>query len=80
MYGNGMMDGMPMMGGFGWIFMLLFWGLVIAAIVYVVKRLGNKDSPGDGGAGQTPLDILKIRYARGEISEKDFTRMKKGLE
>jgi putative membrane protein len=55
------------------IFMLIFWALVIIGIVYVVRYLGR----GGRVAGlEKPLDILKKRYARGEVTREDFERMK----
>ncbi|MDO8207383.1 MAG: SHOCT domain-containing protein [Gallionella sp.] len=61
--------------GFG---MLLFWGLLIAAIVMLVKC-----SRGGGACGQrdkSALDILKERYARGEIERDEFEQKKRDLQ
>ncbi len=71
--------------GLGWIFMLLFWGLVIWAVFALVRGATGHGCCGHGhgtqGRGEkTPLDILKERYAKGEISKEDFDRMKKDLE
>lgn len=59
--------------GLGWLSMLLFWGLlalgIIALIRYLAKFGGVKE-------GKTPLHILKERYARGDISKKEFEEMK----
>lgn len=60
--------------GFGWIGMVLFWGLVIAGIVYLVQTITGRSKK--AGTDETPLDILKKRFARGEISKDDFERMK----
>jgi putative membrane protein len=60
--------------GFGWIFMILFWGLVICGIVYIAQAVMKK--PGKFEQGETPLDLLKKRYAKGEISKEEFERMK----
>lgn len=65
----------PFMHGFGGIFMLLFWVLLIVIVVYLVKR-GLSDS----GGGESAEDILKKRYARGEISKEEFDRMKKDIK
>ena len=54
--------------------MLLFWILVIYGIVMLVKR-----SPTSAGKN-TALDILKERYAKGEITKEQFEGMKKDLE
>ncbi len=81
MYGNGMMDGMPMMGGVGWVFMLLFWGFAIAGFIFTVQWLLSRGKSKKGDKPhQSPLDILKCRYARGEITEEEYNRTKKNLE
>lgn len=75
MYGNGMMN--PVM----WIFMVLFWGLAIFGLICVVRWLvGLGKSEGGKETSQKPLDILKARYARGEIGKEEFEQMKKDLE
>lgn len=63
--------------GFGWIFMVLFWVLVAAVVVYVVKLVAG--GKGSEGTGTSALDILKKRYAKGEISKEEFERMKDDL-
>jgi len=67
-------------GGFGPIFMIIFWILIIAGIVYFIKwSLGQ---PGDSSVarhGHTPLEILKERYAKGEINKQEFEEKKKDL-
>ncbi|MBI4840694.1 MAG: SHOCT domain-containing protein [candidate division NC10 bacterium] len=72
------------MGFVGWIFMLLFWGLIIVGLVLVVRWLWDQGRPATGagtggGAAEAPLDILKRRYARGEISKEEYDRMKQDL-
>ena len=61
-------------GFFMWIVIILAIGLVIYLIVAAGKPRGGPP------AGETPLDILKKRYARGEISREEFDRMKKDLQ
>lgn len=63
--------------GFGWIFMVLFWALVILGIGYIVQAISRKT--GRQGMVETPLDILKKRYAQGEITKEEFERMKDDL-
>ena len=66
-------------GGMG-IGMLLFWALIVAAVVVLVRLL----APASGGttAGpqlRTPRDILGERYARGEIDKTEFEQKKRDL-
>ncbi len=63
--------------GFGGIFMILFWGLVIFAIFAIIKAL--LPSSGNDNSSKTALDILKERYARGEIELEEFEKKKKNL-
>ena len=63
--------------GFGWIFMILFWALVILGIVYIVQAILRR--AGQSGPEETPFDILKKRYAKGEITKEEFERMKNDL-
>lgn len=74
------MPGMPGMmewWGVGMIFILFFWILIIAGIVFVAvflfKWLKKAEQP------ESPLDILKNRYARGEIDKKEFEEKKRDL-
>ena len=70
--------------GFGWIFMLVFWGLIIWAIFALVRGAGRQGCCGNDNhtrnGEKTAVDILKERYAKGEISKEDFERMKKDLQ
>jgi putative membrane protein len=79
--GPGMMGGWGM-GSWGFIPMLLFWGLFIAAIVVLIKWLAGSGRAKDlfGNGGSRALEILKERYARGEIDEKEFEEKKRVLE
>lgn len=85
-YGNRHM-GRWMMGdwGMGWmgmVFMLLFWGVIIAGIVFFIKWLVQNKGRMDhssSSTGNQALEILKKRFARGEINRDEFESMKKDI-
>jgi putative membrane protein len=63
--------------GFGWIFMILFWALVILVIFFLIKYIAGRDRT--ESPKETALDILKKRYAKGEINKEEFEDKKKDL-
>lgn len=85
-YGPHMMD----WDGAGWygmifgpIFMILVFAIVIALAVLLVRWLGGpwqgSQPPRHGQPDRTPLDILKERYARGEIDKEEFEERRRVL-
>ncbi len=59
---------------------VLFWGSVVALIVWAIRRLtshGGTDSTTP--PRRTPMDYLKERYAKGEITKEQFDQMKRDL-
>lgn len=62
---------------FGPLLMILFLALPIAAAVLLVRWLGGSRS--SASLGQTPLDILRERYARGEIDKEEFEERRRIL-
>ena len=71
--------------GFGWggmgIGMLVFWALIIAAVVALVRGFGGGRSVGIESTlrERSPLDILGQRYARGEIDKNEFEQKRRDL-
>ena len=63
------------MMGFG----LIFTILLIAAVAYTLGWRPQTQAQSQIGADETPLDILKARYARGEISKTEFETMRDQL-
>jgi putative membrane protein len=73
-----MMGGFGM--GFGWIFGILLIGLVVWAVIRVAGNNANRtEDHRQISSENSPMDILKKRYARGEISKEEFEEMKKNL-
>ena len=54
--------------------MILFWGLVIFGLVSIINGYTGKNR-----GEETPLGILKKRYAKGEIDKKEFEAKKSDL-
>lgn len=82
-YGPHMWSG----GWHGWFFgpimMIVFIAVAVVVVVLLVRWLGG---PGHGGSthlppsGKTPLDILKERFARGEIDKEEFEERRRLLD
>ncbi len=70
-----MWEGHWMYGGFMWI----FWILVVVGLVFLIKWLVQQGTSGESKHIETPLEILKKRYARGEIDKQEFEQKKKDL-
>jgi putative membrane protein len=62
-------------GMFMWIIFLIVIGLLIYFIVQAQKTKGQTPTH-----NESPLDILKKRYAKGEIAREEYERLKKDLE
>ena len=76
----GMMDGYGygmMSGGYG-ILGLIFWILLIIGLVLLIKYLW--EGSGAKRGEESALEILKKKYARGEISKEEFEEKKKDLQ
>jgi putative membrane protein len=74
-----------MMIGFGFVgvlLMLLFWGILIAAAVLLVRALFLRSQGWENAGGpqrSRPEDILNRRYARGEIDREEYELKKSDL-
>lgn len=81
-YGYHMVRPMHPAFGFGWIFGVIFWILFICLIVGLVKWYisdNNKKLDNDEEEPSRALDILKERYAKGDITSREFEKMKKDI-
>lgn len=69
----------PMWGVWGigmMLMMLLFWGLVVVGVVLGIRWLMNQ---GKESRSDSALEILRQRYARGEINKEEFEARKRDL-
>lgn len=64
-----------MFGGYMWV----FWLAVLIAVVLVLKWILTPASPRSEPHSETPIDILRKRYARGDISKEEFEEKKRSL-
>jgi len=82
MYGNW---GYGMGFGFGWIFTIIFWGLLIwggLSLIHWFNRDGKGGCCGGHGVNEkknSAMDILNERYAKGEIDKDEYETKKKDL-
>ena len=58
-------------------FKVAIWALVVSALVVGVRWLRRQSAL---GTPATPLEILKARYARGELTRQDFESMRRDLD
>lgn len=81
MMGNYWGGGYGLMGGFGFFFMILFWGLIVWAIIAGVKMMsgGHNHQCCGGSKGDDAEKLLRERYAKGEITKEQYDQMKKDL-
>lgn len=81
--GGGTMRGWDHMmgsGGYGGMLMWLIIIIVVVVILYFVLNRNFSTGPPGSGTRESPLDVLKRRYAEGEISKEEFDRMKREIE
>lgn len=77
---------MPMMPNWGWgggffwgpLLMVIFWIIILGGIVLLIYALVSPKNV-SSSQGDSALEILKKRYARGEIDKKEFEERKKDL-
>jgi len=77
------------MMGYGWVgwlvgglVMLLFWGGLIALVVFSIRAFtgANRNKTMQAPSEETALDILKRRYAQGEIDKAEYEAIRRDIE
>lgn len=63
-------------GGYMW----LFWIVLVVIIVFFVKTLVGSNKRSFSSTDESPLVIIKKRYARGEINEDEYKHLRRNME
>jgi len=64
--------------GFGAVFMVVFWGLIIWAVVALVQGVSYRGNA-EFHQQDSALEVLKRRYARGDISKEEYEEKRRDL-
>ncbi len=76
-YGNVGMGGWSIIG---FLFMVIFWALIIALVVIVIRRLSkNENILPNNKHHINAIELLKERYAKGEINTEEYEERKSTL-
>lgn len=75
-HSNSFFSGGFFAGGFMWFFWLLF----VVLIFVIIRALTGNDEKRTERGNESPLTILKNRYAKGEINEIEYDKLRKNLE
>lgn len=68
--------------GMGWpwpIMMFVFWIAMVGGFVFIARRLTSAQRGRGGASDESALDILKKRYAKGEVGKDEFEKIKKDI-
>jgi len=74
------MGGMGAMMGIGTLYMVVSLVVVAVVVMLLFRWMGAPWSGTHPPPGKTPMEILRERYARGEIDRETFERMRRDLE
>lgn len=70
----------PYGGGMWMFFHFFFWTLVLVGVILLIVWIVSQTGRQSGGhSEESALDILKKRYARGEISKEEYEKIKKDI-
>ncbi|TAK00456.1 MAG: hypothetical protein EPO39_15610 [Candidatus Manganitrophaceae bacterium] len=63
--------------GLIWLFFLIF--VIVGGIWIIQGAVRRRDLPKEGGSSDRAMEILRERYARGEINKEEFEERKRDL-
>jgi putative membrane protein len=84
-FGPGIGPVMPVLGGWGWqgvvalICTIVLFVIIIGFIVFAISKMGRHGHMLHSTMNHDALDIAKERYAKGEIDEEEFNKIKQNL-
>jgi len=67
-------------GGYGGMYMWLVLIIIAGVVVYFIFQQNKKNRDLEDPARESPMEILKRRYAKGEITKEEFERLKEEIE
>lgn len=67
-------------GGYGGTFMWLILIIIAGVVIYFILERNKQTRRMEDSTRESPLEILKRRYAKGEINREEFERLKKDIE
>ena len=59
--------------------MVVLWGLVIVGVVALIRGLSDRGASDQASQPDTPIEILRRRYAVGELTKEQFEEMKRNV-
>lgn len=62
------------------VFMITFWVLIIWGLIVLIRWVSELTKRGGRRDGESSLEVLKKRYARGEIDKREFEEIKKDID
>lgn len=69
-------------GAWGWVMMammLIFWALVVVGAIYAIRAWSGPPRGWSGPPGESAIEILDRRYARGEITREQYQQMREDV-
>lgn len=72
-----MMTGVHIGGALGWFMFIVFWSFVIFGIFLFIKSLNSLTAKNKNS--EEAMQILKTRYAKGDIDRNEYEKMKKEI-
>ena len=64
--------------GLGWLLMIIFWVLIVLGVAYIVRLFAGSMRKEEKDV--SAIDILRKRYAKGEITREEFQKMKDDIK